>query len=80
MLDSLSNLFTSGLKAVLGFFPNSPFLVLNELSGTEFAEWLGFLNWFVPINSFVAILEGWLSGIAIYYVWQVVLRWLKAIE
>ena len=31
-------------------------------------------------NSFVAILEAWLSCVAVYYVYQVVLRWVKVIE
>ena len=80
MLDSLSELFTTGLKAVLNFFPDSPFTVLDELSRSEVAEWLGYLNWFIPVNTFVSIVQAWLACIAIYYVWQIVLRWLKAIE
>lgn len=81
MLDSLSEMLTGGLKAVLGFFPDSPFVVLRDMAAaSEFSEWLGFLNWFIPVNSFVAIIEVWLGCIAIYYVWQIVLRWLKAIE
>lgn len=80
MLDSLGELFTNGIKAVLSFFPDSPFLVLEELGNSGVVQWLGFLNWFVPVNTFVGIMEGWLLCIAIYYVWQVVLRWLKAIE
>lgn len=81
MLDSLASLFTGGLKAVLSFFPDSPFVVLDDLAASgEMAQWLRYLNWFVPVNSFVAIFEGWLLCVAMYYVWQVVLRWLKAIE
>lgn len=81
MLDSLGEIITGGLEAILSFFPPSPFALLDELTASpEIAEWLGFLNWFIPVNSFVAILETWLACIAIYYVWQVILRWLKAIE
>lgn len=81
MLDSISELITKGLKAVLGIFPDSPFIVLNDLAGNSvISEWLGYLNWFVPINTFVAILEGWLACIAMYYVWQIILRKLGAIE
>lgn len=81
MLESLKSLLTSGLMAVLSFLPSSPFAVLNELAANgQIVEWLGYVNWFVPVYTFVAILEVWLLGIAIYYVWQVVLRWLKAVE
>ena len=80
MLDSLSEIFTGLVSAVLSFCPPSPFGILDELAAnSQIAELLGFLNWFIPVNTFVAILEGWLACVAIYYVWQVVLRWLKAI-
>ena len=38
------------------------------------------VNWFVPVNSFVSILETWLVAVGIYYVYQIVLRWIKVIE
>lgn len=80
MLDTLSNAIFTGLEAVLSLFPTSPFVILEEMSNTEFYQWLKWLNWFIPVNVFVGILQAWLTGIAIYYVLQVVLRWIKAIE
>lgn len=75
---------TSGLIdlaiSIINIFPTSPFVVLDELSNTEIYEWIQMLNWFVPISSFVAILEAWLSCVAVYYVYQIVLRWIKVIE
>lgn len=66
--------------SIINIFPTSPFVVLDELSNTEIYEWIQMLNWFVPVSSFVAILETWLSGVAIYYVYQIALRWIKVIE
>lgn len=67
--------------AILALLPDSPFKILDSLDPTgQIAEWLGMVNWFVPIYTFVGILEGWLACIAVYYVYQVVLRWLHAIE
>ncbi len=43
-------------------------------------QWLHWVNWFVPINMFLTILEVWLSGILIYYVIAILLRWVKAVE
>jgi hypothetical protein len=80
MLDTLSNAIFESVQAVLSFFPDSPFAILQEMGSTEYSEWLGYLNWFIPIYTFVAIIELWLAGIAIYYVLQIVLRWIKAIE
>lgn len=74
-------LLTNGLKAVLALLPDSPFSFLYELGTTSaISDVLGMVNWFIPIYSWVAILEGWLTCVAIYYVYQVVLRWLNAIE
>ena len=70
-------------EAVLGvikLFPTSPFVILEEMASSDFYEWLQMLNWFIPIKTFVGILETWLSAVAIYYVYQVVLRWVKVIE
>lgn len=75
------DIISGGLKAVLSFLPDSPFKILDSLTpGTQIYEILGMVNWFIPIYSFVGIFEGWLLCVAIYYVYQVVLRWLHAIE
>ena len=75
------DLLNKGLMAILALLPDSPFKILDDLSATgEIAKMLGYVNWFVPIYSFVGILEGWLVCVAVYYVYQAVLRWLGAIE
>lgn len=77
----MGDILSGGLSAILSFLPDSPFVILSELDATgEIAEWLAMANWFVPIYSFVGILEGWLLGVGLYYIYQVALRWLKAIE
>ena len=78
--DALSNALVSFAVRVVNLFPTSPFVILDEMANTEFYEWLQMMNWFIPVNSFVAILEAWLSCVAVYYVYQVVLRWVKVIE
>lgn len=77
----MGDLISGGLKTVLGFLPDSPFKILDDLASTgQIAEWLGMVNWFVPVYSFIGILEGWLVCVGLYYIYQVVLRWLRAIE
>lgn len=77
----MGDILSGGVKAILSLLPDSPFNILDNLDPTgQIVEWLGFVNWFVPIYSFVGILEGWLLCVAIYYVYQIVLRWLNAIE
>lgn len=77
----MGEILTGGLMAILSLLPDSPFKILDDLAATgQIAEWLGMVNWFVPVYSFVGILEGWLVCVAVYYVYQIVLRWLNAIE
>lgn len=78
--DALSDALVSFALGVVNLFPTSPFVILDELSNSEIYEWLQMLNWFIPINTFVAILETWLSCVALYYMYQVVLRWVKVVE
>ncbi len=77
----MGDILAGGVNVILSLLPDSPFKVLDDLAASgEIAEWLGYVNWFVPIYSFVGIVEGWLLAIVVYYVYQVVLRWLGAIE
>lgn len=77
----MGDILSGGVKAILSLLPDSPFKILDSLTATgEIAEWLGYVNWFIPIYSFVGIFVGWLACVALYYVYQIVLRWLNAIE
>lgn len=58
----------------IGVLPNSPFQVVEN---TEFISNIG---WIIPIAPILSILQLWVSAIAIYYIVQVALRWVKAIE
>lgn len=80
MFDALSDTLVSFAVSVIELFPASPFTVLDEMGNSEVYEWLRMVNWFVPVGTFVGILEAWLTGVAIYYVYQIVLRWVKVIE
>lgn len=80
MWDALSNALVSFAVGVIELFPTSPFVVLDELTQMEFYTWLQYLNWFIPVNTFISILEAWLVGVGLYYAYQIVLRWVKVIE
>ena len=80
MFEALSDALVGFAVSVVELFPASPFTILDELSNSEVYEWLRMVNWFIPIGTFVSILEGWLVCVAVYYVYQIVLRWIKVIE
>lgn len=80
MFDALSDALVDLAVSIVELFPASPFTVLDELGNSEVYEWLRMVNWFIPIGTFVSILEGWLVCVAVYYVYQIVLRWIRVIE
>ena len=80
MFESLTDSLVSFGQSVLDLLPQSPLLFLEAMSNTEVYDWLKMLNWFIPINSFISVLEVWLTGVLLYYIYQVVLRWIKVIE
>lgn len=63
---------------IISILPKSPFVFLD--SNSQIKEILAFLNWFFPIDTMIAMTEFWLTAILIYYVVQVILRWVKIIE
>lgn len=65
-------------SAVFSFLPDSPFTPFI-VSVSEW-EWLGWLNWFLPVGTFIKIGSVWLSAVGIYYVYQIILRWVRAVE
>ena len=70
--------FQSLGNSIIQSLPGSPVQWLA--ANPTIQKYLGWVNWFIPIQSIVAVYEGWLVCIVIYYVVQVILRWLKIIE
>ena len=76
-MDLFVNLFNSFADALTKVLPTSPFQEYIEL----FADlpYLDYLNWFIPIKSFVTIGLSWLGAITVFYLYSIVMRWLKMI-
>ena len=78
MLSSMSELLTKFLDWVLALLPHSPFQSFIKACGDLPA--LGWLNWFVPVGQIIAIGEAWLVAIGLFYLYSIILRWIRAIE
>ena len=76
-INWLFEILAQVLSWVVNLLPNSPF---TAISNTPIAPYLGFINWFIPFDFVITTLTLWLSAIAIYYVYSVILRWVKAVE
>ncbi|MEG1709927.1 MAG: hypothetical protein RRY04_01890 [Oscillospiraceae bacterium] len=72
------NAFLSAIAAsLLSFLPDSPFRpTIDKLADVE---WLGYLNWFVPVGTLFSIGTVWLGAIGVFYTYQMILRWAKVV-
>ncbi len=66
------------LEWVLNLLPTSPFQSFIE--ACENLPYLGWLNWFIPVGQMVAIGEAWLVAVGLFYLYSIILRWIRAIS
>lgn len=76
MIKTIIGWINTVLGAILAFLPDSPFDKFTEALAD--ADWLRFLNWLIPLQQLVVIGETWLTAITVYYLYIIVLRWIKA--
>lgn len=69
---------TKFLDWVLKLLPTSPFSAY--IDALENIPFLGYLNYFLPISTFIAIGEAWLVAVGLFYLYSIILRWIRAIE
>ena len=70
----LMKVFADALAKVL---PLSPFQ--QYIASFKNIPYLGYLNWFLPIGTCIKIGAAWLSAIALFYLYSIIMRWLKMI-
>ena len=80
MLDGLTSGLIEWLIGIIELLPESPFAVLDTVQDSTIYELLGFVNWFIPFGVMITITETWLVGVALYHIYQIVLRWLKVVQ
>lgn len=78
ILQNIIDAFGVATSAVVGILPTSPFRAYIDVSLTS--EQLSLINWVLPVGQIIAVTQAWLLAIALWYVLQVVLRWVKVIE
>jgi hypothetical protein len=75
-MDSLGSNLTNALSWVVNLLPNSPFQSIDNSAVNTF---MGGLNWILPLDKIVAELQAWLACVLIFYAYQIILRWVRAI-
>lgn len=80
-MDGLYTIFTTfvnGCTDVLEtVLPTSPFQKYIQACGD--IPWIGIVNYFIPIGTFLSIFLAWLSCLAIFYIYSIIMRWAKII-
>ena len=76
IINLLIKLLAEIANLALKLLPPSPFNVINEIE----IPFLESLNWVIPISFFVNLLTYWTLAIGLYYVLQVILRWVKVVD
>lgn len=76
-MDAMLSLFNRFYVWVLSFLPTSPFRVIVNTIGS--IPYLSYLNWFFPITECLALLEGWLVAVAVFYLYRMILSYIHLI-
>lgn len=77
IINKIISVIGSVVTVLWSLLPSSPFTIIEN---TEFSGLVAKINYFLPIYEFVAIMETWLVAIAIFYLYSIFARWIKAIE
>lgn len=74
----IQNAINKVLNAILFILPDSPFADIEI--PPEVKKIFGYVNYFVPVKAMLIIAGSWLTAIGVYYLYQTILRWAKAIK
>lgn len=81
IINWFKDLINTFLKTLENVLPLSPFVkYYNFWDGVFDSDYLAYLNWFVPVGECLAILSAFLAILAIYYIYSIIARWVKAIQ
>lgn len=78
IIDGINDVFNEIFQIVIMLLPTSPFqnISINPI----FTDFLGYMNYYIPMKSLLVIMGEWLACIVIYYTYQLILRHIKAVS
>lgn len=77
VFNAIMEVLNTALNYIFAFLPESPFKsIISEIGAIPF---LPYINYFIPIDKLLAMTSIWLGAIVVFYVYQIILRWIKAI-
>lgn len=80
-LSGLTDSLVAFAVSIIEIFPESPFRgAIESVQDSEIITILQYVNYILPIQQMITIFSMWIVGVALYYVYQLVLRWIKVID
>lgn len=70
-------LFEAWGEKILDLLPLSPFQ--EFIDQFQALPYLGWLNWFFPVGDCLVVMAVWLGAVGLFYLYSIVMRWLKMI-
>lgn len=77
MLEWFLELVNKFADTLIKILPASPFQ--KYISSFSNLPYLGYLNWFIPVRACIVIGTSWLAVIGIFYIYSIIMRWVKMI-
>ena len=77
-MDAMISTAKGLLEKILSVLPMSPFSAY--VSKFSSVPYLKHINYFIPISDFIAIGEAWLVAVGLFYLYSIILRWIRAID
>lgn len=76
-MQGINQAFANIVSKLVELLPTSPFAgFIDRFAGLP---WLGVLNWFFPVRACLQVMLAWLAAIALFYLYSVIMRWVKVI-
>lgn len=77
VLNFLGDTFVKFVDIVLSILPPSPFTLF--LNAGVLNDYIKYINYFFPVTELIIVVEAWILCVGIFYIYQVIMRWIKLI-
>lgn len=77
ILEVFKSVFNQLYTWLIALLPNSPFR--QFIDSFVKLPYLKYLNWFFPVTECLAVMGVWLTAVAVYYIYQAIMRYIHLI-
>lgn len=78
ILETFKSIFNQLYVWLIQLLPNSPLRPFLDQFGS--IPYLKNFNWFFPVSECLSIMSAWLTVVAVYYVYQAIMRYIHLIN